>query len=150
VYLSRAIDQVGQVIDVLVSEKRISRLPRRFFAHALDPYPSEVIIDRAPAYPRVLDELLPAACHVVEQYASNPVEADHGRFKARLRPMRGLKRLGSTRVISAGHAFIQKALLRCAKLGQAGSLIQVGQIARVSSSKAARTRRLTGSSVPSS
>jgi hypothetical protein len=26
--------------------------------------------DRAPAYPRVLDELLPAACHVMEKYAT--------------------------------------------------------------------------------
>jgi IS6 family transposase len=66
-----------------------------------------VTTDRAPAYPRVVDELLPAACHVVEQYANNPVEADHGRLKSRLRPMRGLKRLRSTQVISTGHAFVQ-------------------------------------------
>jgi transposase-like protein len=59
--------------------------------------------DRAPAYPRVLDELVPSACHVVEQYANNPIEADHGRLKSRLRPMRGLKRRCSARVISAGH-----------------------------------------------
>jgi transposase, IS6 family len=45
--------------------------------------------------------------HVTEQFANNAVEADHGRLKARLRPMRGLKRLRSARVISAGHAFIQ-------------------------------------------
>ncbi len=37
----------------------------------------------------------------------NPVEADHGRLKARLRPMRGLKRLRSAQVITAGHAFVQ-------------------------------------------
>jgi transposase-like protein len=66
-----------------------------------------VTTDRAPAYPRVIEELIPAARHVTEQYANNVVEADHGRLKARLRPMRGLKRLRSARVISAGHAFIQ-------------------------------------------
>jgi transposase-like protein len=55
----------------------------------------------------VLDELLPSACHVTEQYANDTVEADHGRLKSRLRPMRGLKRLRSTQVISTGHAFIQ-------------------------------------------
>jgi DDE domain len=37
-----------------------------------------------------------------EQY--NPIESDHGRLKARLRPMRGLKRLRSARAISIGHA----------------------------------------------
>jgi hypothetical protein len=33
--------------------------------------------------------------------------ADHGRLKARLRPMRGLKRIRSARTIAAGHAFVQ-------------------------------------------
>jgi transposase, IS6 family len=43
----------------------------------------------------------------MEKYANNPIETDHGRLKFRLRPMRGLKRLPSARVISAGHAFVQ-------------------------------------------
>lgn len=109
VYLYRAIDQYGQVIDVLVSQRRDLAATRRFFTRALEhgPRPTEVTTDRAPAYPRVLDELVPAACHVTEQYANNPVESDHGRLKARLRPMRGLKRLRSVRVISTGHAFVQ-------------------------------------------
>jgi transposase-like protein len=55
----------------------------------------------------VLDELLAAARHVTEQYANNPIEADHGRLKSRPRPMRGLKRFRSARVISTGHAFVQ-------------------------------------------
>jgi transposase, IS6 family len=64
-----------------------------------------VSTDRAPVYPRVLDELVPFACHVMEQYGNNSIESDHGRLKSRLRPMRGLKWLRSARVISAGHAF---------------------------------------------
>ena len=67
----------------------------------------EVTTDRAPVYPRVLDELVPSALHTIGQYANNPVEADHGRLKARLRPMRGLKRRRSARILAAGHAFIQ-------------------------------------------
>jgi hypothetical protein len=43
-------------------------------------------------YPRVLDELLPAAFHETEVYANNPLEADHGRLKARLQPMPRLER----------------------------------------------------------
>jgi transposase-like protein len=54
-----------------------------------------------------MDDLLPAAWHRTEQYANNQVEADHGRLKARLRPMRGLKHDHSARVIIAGHAFVQ-------------------------------------------
>ena len=61
IYLYRAVDQFGQVIDVLTSEKRDLAATRRFFTQALGhvPRPSEVTTDRAPAYPRVLDELLP-------------------------------------------------------------------------------------------
>jgi transposase, IS6 family len=58
-------------------------------------------------YPAVLEELVPAAWHRTDRYANNLVEADHGRLKARLRPMRGLKQDRSVSVIIAGHAFIQ-------------------------------------------
>jgi hypothetical protein len=48
-----------------------------------------------------------AVGHIVKQYVNNPIEVDHGCLKVRLRPMRGLKRFRSARVISAGHAFVQ-------------------------------------------
>ena len=102
-------DQHGQVIDVLLSMRRDLAAARRFFTRAprAGTVPAEVTTDRAPVYPRVLDELVPSALHTVEQYANNPVEADHGRLKARLRPMRGLKRHRSVRILAAGHAFMQ-------------------------------------------
>jgi transposase, IS6 family len=108
-YLYRAIDQHGQVIDIWSSRRRDLAAARRFFSRALGSgtVPVEVTTDRAPAYPRVLDELIPSAMHTTEQYANNGVEADHGRLKARLRPMRGLKRYRSARVLAAGHAFVQ-------------------------------------------
>jgi hypothetical protein len=107
--LYRAVDQYGQVIDVLVSPKRDLAATRRFFTGVLEhgPRPAEVTTDRAPDYPRVIEELIPAACHITAQYANNPFGADHGLLKARLRPMRGLTRLSSARVISTGHAFVQ-------------------------------------------
>ena len=37
----------------------------------------------------------------------NRVECDHGRLKARLRPMRGLKTDRTAGVVIAGHAFVQ-------------------------------------------
>jgi transposase-like protein len=69
--------------------------------------PSEVVTDAAPVYPGVLDELLSAAWHHVEQYANNPVEADHGQLKHRLRQMRGLRTDRTAQVVIAGHAFVQ-------------------------------------------
>jgi transposase-like protein len=108
-YVYRAIDQFGQVVDVFVSPRRDLRAARRFFERAIGTtrtMPSEVVTDRAPTYPVVL-ELLPAAWHDTDRYANNRVECDHGRLKARLRLMRGLKQDRSTRVIIAGHAFVQ-------------------------------------------
>jgi transposase-like protein len=66
-----------------------------------------VVTDAAPVYPAVLDELVPAAWHHVEQHANNPIEADHGRLKRRLRPMRGLQIDRTAQVVIAGHAFVQ-------------------------------------------
>jgi IS6 family transposase len=108
-YLYRAVDQFGQVIDVLVSTQRDTAAARRFFVRALrhGPAPVEVTTDKAGPYLRVLDELVPAAAHLTEQYGNNRIESDHGRLKARLRPMRGLKRLRSAAVIALGHAFVQ-------------------------------------------
>jgi hypothetical protein len=55
----------------------------------------------------VIDELVPAARQVLEQYSNSSVEADHGQLKARLRPMRGLKTTRSLRAAATGHAFVQ-------------------------------------------
>jgi transposase, IS6 family len=109
-YLYRAIDQFGQVVDVLWSPQRDARAARRFFTNAITKThtpPVEVVTDRARAYPGVLDDLLPGALHDVEQYAKNRVEADHGRLKARLRPMRGPKTTAGTPCVCIGHAFVQ-------------------------------------------
>ena len=108
-YVYWAVDQNGQVIDVFVSKKRDTKAATRFFAGAIGAHgtPNEVITDRAPALARAITELLPAAIHKTTQYANNRVEADHGRLKARLCPMRGLKRDRSAGVVIQGHAFIQ-------------------------------------------
>src|SRR6266511_547473 len=89
-YLYRAIDQF---FERAVSTTRIR--------------PAEVITDRAPTYTVVLDGILPAAWHRTDRYANNAVEADHGRLKARLRPMRRLKQDHSAKIVIAGHAFVQ-------------------------------------------
>ncbi|KEZ35029.1 MULTISPECIES: IS6 family transposase [Frankia] len=108
-YVYRAVDQHGQVIDVLASTHRDQAAARRFFARALTHgrRPVEVTTDKAAVYPRVLDELLPGACHVDAARENNRIETDHGRLKARIRPMRGLKRLRSVQTVSAGHALVQ-------------------------------------------
>jgi hypothetical protein len=114
---------------VYASTRRDCEAARRFFQRArriTGVTPSEVITDRAPAYPRVLDELWPTAWHHVERYANNRVEADHAQLNAGcfgvsarsplsstrprlgvLRPMRGIKTMTGLRTLAAGHAFLQ-------------------------------------------
>jgi transposase-like protein len=95
---------------VFVSTRRNATAAHRFFQRAIGTTkvrPAEVTTDQAPLYPAVLEELLPFARHRTGRYANNRVEADHGRLKAWLRPMRGLKQDRSARVIVAGHAFVQ-------------------------------------------
>jgi IS6 family transposase len=109
-YVYRAVDEFGQVIDIFVSPRRNATAARQFFDRAMATTtirPVEVVTDRAATYPIALEELLPAAWHRTEPSANNHIEADHGRLKARLRPMRGLKQDRSARMIIAGHALVQ-------------------------------------------
>jgi transposase-like protein len=108
-YVYRAVDQAGQVIDVYVSARRDIAAARRFFTAAVTAHgqPGEVVTDLAPTLEHVIEELLPDAFHNTDQYANNRIECDHGRLKARPRPMRGLKTDRTARVVIAGHAFMQ-------------------------------------------
>lgn len=108
-YVYRAVDEAGQVIDVMVSARRDLAAARRFFAHAVAAHgaPSEVTTDLAPSLLTAAEEHTPDAFHDTAQYANNQTECDHGRLKARLRPMRGIKTERGLRVVSSGHAFVQ-------------------------------------------
>jgi len=109
-YLYRAVDQYGQVIDVFVSPRRDATAARRFFDRAIattqDPAdrgrhrPGGNLSDRA-------GRGVPGRPAPHRRYANNHIEADHGRLKSRLRPMRGLKQDRSARVVIAGHALVQ-------------------------------------------
>ena len=107
-YVYRAVDQHGQVIDVFVSPHRDVASATRFFTISLNAHgePVEVVTDRAPALALAMDELMPAAFHNTEQYQNNRVECDHGRLKARLRPMRGLKADRTASIVIRRHANI--------------------------------------------
>jgi transposase-like protein len=107
-YVFRAVDQYGQVIDVYVS-KRSNAAATRFFEMMLSgrDRPAEVTTDLASPLLRVVDELLPDVLHDTSQYANNRIECDHGRLKARLHPMRGLRTDRTASTVIRGHAFVQ-------------------------------------------
>ncbi len=104
---------------MFLSKKRNLRAATTFFTAAIGSHgePAEITADRAHALVRVIEDLLPAVLHDTTQYANNRVEADHGHLKARLRPMRGLKRDRTASVIVRGHAFMQNLRRRHYELG---------------------------------
>jgi transposase-like protein len=108
-YVYRAVDGYGQVIDVYVSVRRDIAAAHTFFTMVIAGHgePEEVITDKSAALANVIQELVPLALYNTLKYANNRVECDHGRLKARLRPMRGLKTDRTATVIISGHAFIQ-------------------------------------------
>jgi transposase-like protein len=72
-YVYRAIDQLGQVIDVFVAARRNMSAARRCFERAIgttNVTPIEVVTDRAPTYPAVVEALLSAAWHRTDRYAT--------------------------------------------------------------------------------
>jgi transposase-like protein len=83
-HLYRAVDQYGQVIDVVVCERRDAAAARVFFARALafGLSPVEITTDRAPVDRRVIAELAPAARHVLG--ISSPARCDAARLGWRL------------------------------------------------------------------
>jgi transposase, IS6 family len=110
-YVYRAIDQFGQVIDVIVSQRRDTKAARRFVERAIGATkrtPVEVVTDKAPVYPLVLQELLPTAWHRTDRYANNHIEADHGvSSQGWVRCAGSSRQDRSARVVIAGHGFVQ-------------------------------------------
>ena len=108
-YVYRAVDQHGQVIDILVSTRRDGAAARRFFHRALGEHarPEQVTTDKAKALIGAVQDVLPDAEHDSSVHANNRVECDHGRLKLRLRPMRGLQSDRTASVVIRGHAFVQ-------------------------------------------
>lgn len=110
VYVYRAIDGQGQVVDVYVSERRAAADAATFFGRviaATGVAPDAVTTDGAAAYPPALVAVLPGVLHEAGKRVQQRVERDHQHLKGRLRPMRGFKALVGARVLCAGHAFLR-------------------------------------------
>ena len=89
-YVYRAVDQHGQVINVLVSKQRTMPAATRFYEMMLADRdrPREATTDLAAPLLRIVDDLLPEVLHDTTKYGNNRIECDHGRLKARLQPIK--------------------------------------------------------------
>jgi putative transposase len=105
--LYRAIDRNGNLVDVLLSERRDLRAARAFFRSAkrvTGITPDRVTTDGHDSYPRAIrTELGNEVRHRTSRYLNNRLEQDHRGIKGRYRPMRGFKCPRSAARFCRGH-----------------------------------------------
>lgn len=92
-YLYRAIDQEGNLVDSMLSEKRDMEAAKRFFRQAVavvGHIPEQVTTDGHTSYPRAIRETMGETIqHRMNKYLNNILEQDHRGIKQRSYPMHG-------------------------------------------------------------
>ena len=103
-YLYRAIDEQGQVLDVLFRDHRDTASAEAFFRRTLGTAgvaPTTVVSDHHRPYIAAVQEVLPAARHIrtglhrARGETTKPIERSHVATRDRLRSSRGLKTLAT-------------------------------------------------------
>jgi len=108
-YLWRAVDQDGEVVDVLLQERRDAAAARRFFRHVLAHLggaPRTIVTDKLGSYAVARRELLPGAAHDTRRYANNRAELSHQPTRVRERGMRRFKSMFQAQRFASVHAAV--------------------------------------------
>ncbi len=90
-YLWRAVDQDGDVIDILVQRRRSASAAKRFFRKLLKGQGSEprwLITDKLRSYGAAHRSVMPSVEHLTARYANNRAEVSHQPTRQRERQMR--------------------------------------------------------------
>ncbi len=98
-YLWRAVDQDGEVLDILVQPRRNKGAAKRFFRklpRGLQYVPRVIVTDKLGSYAAAMAEVLPAVEHRRGRWLNNRAENSHEPTREREHRMRGFK--------SPGHA----------------------------------------------
>ena len=104
-YLWRAVDQDGDVLDILVQRRRDKKAAKKFFRKLLKGLryvPRVIITDRLKSYNAAKAEVLPSVEHRQQKYQNNRAENSHQSTRLRERVMRRFKSVGhAQRFLSA-------------------------------------------------
>ena len=121
-YLYRAVDRLGQTVDLLLTAHRDVAAARRFFERAIDRHdvPEKITIDKSGANTAAVNGLVGDSGAAIElrqsKYLNNLIEQDHRAIKRRTRPMMGFGSFATAAKLIAGietmHA-IKKGQLGC-------------------------------------
>ena len=96
-HLWRAVDQDGDVIDILVQRYRNARAAKRFFHKLLKGQgsrPWQLVTDKLRSYGAAHRNIMPSVDHNTERYANNLAEVSHQPTRQWERQMRGFKSAG--------------------------------------------------------
>jgi putative transposase len=108
-YLWRAVDQDGDVIDILVQLRRDQRAAARFFRrllHGQGQEPFRIVTDKLRSYSSAMRRALCDVAHNTERYANNRAEASHQPTRQRERQMRRFKSAGQAQRFLTLHGVI--------------------------------------------
>src|SRR5712664_1773186 len=104
-YLWRAVDQDGDVLDILVQSRRDKRAAKKFFRKLLKGLryvPRVIITDKLRSYHAAMAEMLPGVEHLQQKHQNNRAENSHQPTRLRERVLRRFKSAGQAqRFLSA-------------------------------------------------
>ena len=116
-YLWRAVDQDGDVLNLLVQSRRNRRAAVRFFRQLLKKQgclPHPLITDKLRSYPAAHRTMMPSVVHCTDRYANNRAEVSHQPTRQRERQMRRFKSPGHLQHFAA----VQGVVLNLFRVGR--------------------------------
>jgi len=109
-YLYRAVDQDGDVIDILVQKRRDTSAAVRFFRKLMRGQgggPRRLVTDELKSYLAAHRRIMPDVVHVTEQYANNRAEVSHESTRQRERLMRRFKSMSQAQRFLSVYGAVQ-------------------------------------------
>lgn len=106
-YLWRAVDQDGDVIDILVQKHKDKRAAVRFFKKLMKGQcrsARKMVTDKLPSYGAARKEVMSTSMHCDDRYANNRAEVSHEHTRARERQMRRFKSTGQVQRFLSVHS----------------------------------------------
>ena len=108
-YLWRAVDQDGDVIDILVQSRRNRRAAERFFRKLLKGQgkpPLRLVTDKLKSYGAAHRTIMPSVTHDTHRYANNRAEVSHEPTRQRERQMRRFKSARQVQLFLSVHGVV--------------------------------------------
>jgi putative transposase len=108
-YLWRAVDQDGNVLDILVQSHRNKKAAKKFFRKLLKRLtyvPRVIITDKLKSYGAAKRDILPGVEHRQHRYLNNRAENSHQPTRQRERRMQGFKSPGHVQRFLAAYGLI--------------------------------------------